>query len=158
MDAMPERSARFICRGHNRFPPGPKLLCLDHEERIVLYRANRGWTVEAALTIALFLVVQAFFSGLSLGARADTLDPSGGVICFGSGSAASDPLPSSQDRSHLVDCCTLGCPMIGGLAAPHTAGAAAPHVFADAAPAFFAAHLPGRFELSPLRSRAPPRA
>jgi len=124
----------------------------------VLHRAKRGWTVETALTIALFLLVQAFFSGLSLGARADTLDPAAGVICFGSSPSASDPRPTTQDRSHLVDCCSLGCPMIGGLPAPQAAITAAPHVFADIAPAIAAEHLPGRFELSPLRSRAPPSA
>lgn len=124
----------------------------------MLHRAKQGWTVETALTIALFLVVQAFFSGLSLGARADTFLPANGVICFGSGASASDPLPTTQDRSHLVDCCTLGCPMLGGLPAPQAASATAPRVFADAVPTNAAEHLPGRFELSPLRSRAPPSA
>lgn len=122
----------------------------------MLQRARRGWTIDAALTIALFLVVQAFVSGLSLGARADTLVPAG-AIC---GSAA--PVERDSGGSggiHLVDCCTLGCPMVGGAAAPEPLSA--PQRLALAAtmerPAPASEHRPGRFELSPLRSRAPPR-
>ncbi|MCX5512493.1 hypothetical protein [Kaistia algarum] len=123
------------------------------------HRRSRGWSVEVALTVALFLVVQAFFSGLSIGARADTLGSAGEVLCLGSRSLSAETPSSPSDRDHLADCCTLGCPMLGGLPAPQAAAASVPPVLAGlAARASHEAHQPGRFELSPLHSRAPPEA
>ena len=120
---------------------------------------NRTWSIEAALFVALFLVVQAFFSGLALGARADvTLSP-GETLCLGSGGAATVTPFAPSNRVHLADCCTLGCPMLGGMPAPQAAGLAHPSVLAGLVSAPSGnAHDPGRFELSPLRSRAPPEA
>ena len=123
-----------------------------------MHRRHPMGTKDAAIVVALFLVVQALFSGLSLGARADTLALPPGVLCLGAGTAAPDA-GGNADRTHLVDCCTLGCPMLGGLPLPQPASA--PHAPARgslAGPLELEAHLPGRFELSPLRSRAPPRA
>lgn len=123
----------------------------------LLRRQHR--TMDVALILALFLVVQALFSGFSIGARAETL-PAAGVLCLGSGQAA--PASDSDPRSglHLVDCCTLGCPMVGGAAAPEPAGVplrlTSPRS-ANLVPVLHA-HDPGRAELSPLRSRAPPLA
>jgi hypothetical protein len=120
---------------------------------------RRGWSIETALLVALFLVVQAFFSGLSIGARADTVAPSGAVLCLGNVPASADGPSAPADRDHLADCCTLGCPMLGGLPAPAGAAAMAPPVLAGLAPRFSGeGHKPGRFELSPLHSRAPPEA
>lgn len=123
-----------------------------------MYRRHPMGTKDVALAVAIFMVVQALFSGLSLGARADTLAFPPGILCIGAESAAADP-GGSADRTHLVDCCTLGCPMLGGLPLPQPAAVqAAPALTGHAVPLALTAHLPGRFELSPLRSRAPPAA
>lgn len=122
----------------------------------MLRQTRRGWNIDTALTIALFLVVQAFLSGLSLGARADTLDPAG-VICGSSAPLQRDA--GGNSGIHLVDCCTLGCPMVGGAAAPEPESTPQRLVLAATLenPAPVREHKPGRFELSPLHSRAPPR-
>jgi hypothetical protein len=91
----------------------------------VRHRNRRGWPIEAALTVALFLVVQAFVSGLSIGARADTLNPTG-VLCLGAGSTTGDSSSDPASLIHLTDCCTLGCPMLGGLPLPEAAIAPGP--------------------------------
>ena len=112
---------------------------------------------DTALIVALFLVVQAFVSGLSIGARAETL-PAGTILCLGSGGVASADDPARAGL-HLIDCCTLGCPMLGG-ALPQPASAALPATIVKAAETavFAAEHLSGRSELAPLHSRAPPYA
>ena len=123
-----------------------------------MHRRHPMWKKDAALAVAIFMVVQALFSGLSLGARADTLPFQPGILCIGAETAAADP-GGNADRTHLIDCCTLGCPMLGGLSLPQPAAVqAAPALTGHVVPPELTAHLPGRFELSPLRSRAPPAA
>ncbi|SHE77395.1 hypothetical protein SAMN02745157_0908 [Kaistia soli DSM 19436] len=112
------------------------------------------------MLVALFLVVQALFSGVAAGARAD-VSLSGDVICSSSGGwSVAGPAGQPSDRTHLVDCCTLGCPMLGG-AVPGPVAFSPPvhiHVLATlGAPASDHAVLV-RAELAPLRSRAPPQA
>jgi hypothetical protein len=142
-----------------RFQGSANLLWLSPEETIVQHRRTRGWSIEMALTVALFLVVQAFFSGLSIGARADTFASAGDILCLGGRSLSAETPSSPPNRDHLADCCALGCPMLGGLPAPQAAAAAVPRVLAGlAVGASLEAHQPGRFELSPLHSRAPPEA
>lgn len=65
----------------------------------------------------MMLVVQALMSGLSLGARAASLDTDafGGIICTtDAGKIADARSPGGSAPSHLVDCCTFGCSMVGG--------------------------------------------
>lgn len=72
-------------------------------------------TVEAAMLVALMLVVQAFFSGLSLGANAAPLqrDAFGQVICTTDGGRLAASEQPGAPAHHPADCCTLGCSMVG---------------------------------------------
>ncbi|MCX5495466.1 hypothetical protein OSH11_12175 [Kaistia dalseonensis] len=119
---------------------------------------RQGLSVEVTLLVALLLLVQAFFSGLSIGSKAVAAELATGVLCSTIGTRSA-PIEQPAGRNHLVDCCTLGCSMVGGQPLPETA--ALP--FATARPV--AAGLRGRLdaaglqraELAPLHTRAPPR-
>lgn len=121
---------------------------------------SRGLSADTAILVALFLVVQALFSGLATGARANSADSGTTILCGSDRSmrgGAADPL---ADRSHLIDCCTFGCPMLGGALPPPVLPALPCHVAGSQAiliPAA-SAQLTLRAELAPLRSRAPPKA
>ncbi|HWJ75378.1 MAG TPA: hypothetical protein VNX29_19630 [Kaistia sp.] len=112
------------------------------------------------MLVALFLVIQALLSGLATGAQAEIALRSD-VIC-GSAGASSSAAPAGQpaNRTHLVDCCTLGCPMIGG-AVPGPVALVLPGTLHELAvlqaPVSEQSGLE-RSELAPLRSRAPPQA
>ncbi len=119
--------------------------------------ARRGVRGEAALLLALLLLIEGLFGGLAIGARADTA-AAFGVIC--STDHQSDTAKPGRHGTALSDCCTLGCPMFGGglpdtgaltLAIPSLPDALA------ATPAGTGASL-ARAELAPLHSRAPPAA
>lgn len=120
---------------------------------------GRGlWRRDAALIVALFLVVQALVSGFATGARAAEPALSREVIC---GTLAYDRAPDGPaGLVHLIDCCTLGCPMVGGgvppLAHPPLARSAGAILVT---PQPLSAEGSGRrFELAPVLSRAPPVA
>ena len=120
---------------------------------------RRGlWRRDAALIVALFLVVQALVSGFATGARASEPALSRDVICGTLSPDRGTDAPSGL--VHLLDCCTLGCPMVGA-AAPSPAHPP----LARSLPAILVAALPvaiggsgPRFELAPVLSRAPPFA
>ncbi len=84
-------------------------------------RTAQGRRSEAALFIALMLVVQALLSGLSLGLSAAPvdsiwqLDASGRIICTRDGGAATTPGEPGTPHHNAADCCTLGCSMVGAL-------------------------------------------
>ena len=120
---------------------------------------RRGlWRRDAALIVALFLVVQALVSGFATGARASEPALSRDVIC---GTLSPDRAADAPaGLVHLLDCCTLGCPMVGA-AAPSPAhpplARKAVAILAAEVPASAGASGP-RFELAPVLSRAPPAA
>ncbi len=114
---------------------------------------------EAALLLALVLVVQALFGGLALGAHADTTAARLRILC-GTGRTAHADLPApGGTAASFSGCCTLGCPLQGGFMPPTSARLPLP-----AAPMLRAEWPAGeratsrRAELMPLRSRAPPRS
>jgi hypothetical protein len=115
--------------------------------------------VEVTLLVALLLVVQAFFSGLSLGGRAEASER--GVLCTTDGGTLSPGRSSNpSDLAHLIDCCTLGCSMVGGQPLPEAAALPLPAnlVFAHSGrPAGRGVPIV-RAELAPLNTRAPPRS
>lgn len=119
---------------------------------------GRQMRADAAILVALFLVVQAFAAGFAGGARADTALAGLDVICAGDGSSGSASGSPAGDLLHLADCCTLGCPMIGGL--PPAAAAPLHHppgVASEKAGLRHDASPVRRAELAPLNTRAPPR-
>lgn len=121
---------------------------------------RRGrYSVDVAFVVALFLAVQAFLSGAALGVRAAAPDPLA-ILCSTAVVDRSDASPAGGGLAHLVDCCTLGCPMLGGLV-PHPAAApVAPTrlvvTLSRRQPELWP--LPARAELAPLVARAPPLA
>ena len=125
-----------------------------------MMRARRQglWRRDAALIVALFLVVQALVSGFATGARASEPALSRDVICGTLSPDRGTDAPSGL--VHLLDCCTLGCPMVGA-AAPAPAhpplARKVAGIFVAAQPASPGASGP-RFELAPVHSRAPPVA
>lgn len=125
-----------------------------------MMRAGRRglWRKDAALIVALFLVVQALVSGFATGVRASEPALSQDVICGTLSSDRGSDVPPGL--VHLIDCCTLGCPMVGASAPPP-----AHPPLARSAPALVVAAVPAstgesgpRFELAPVLSRAPPAA
>ena len=84
-------------------------------------RTAPGRRSEAALFVALMLVVQALLSGLSLGLSAAAsdnlwqLDASGRIICTRDGGTATTPGEPGTPHHNAADCCTLGCSMVGAL-------------------------------------------
>jgi hypothetical protein len=125
-----------------------------------MMRARRQglWRRDAALIVALFLVVQALVSGFATGARAAAPVLPADVIC---GTLSPDRATGAQaGLVHLLDCCTLGCPMVGA-AAPSPAhpplARSLPVILVAAQPVAIGGSGP-RFELAPVLSRAPPVA
>lgn len=125
-----------------------------------MMRARRQglWRRDAAVIVALFLVVQALVSGFATGARAAAPMLPADVIC--GTLSPGQPNDAPAGLVHLLDCCTLGCPMVGA-AAPSPAHPP----LARSLPAILVAALPvtiggsgPRFELAPVLSRAPPVA
>ncbi len=84
-------------------------------------RIARRARSEAALFVALMLVVQALLSGLSLGLGAASsdgiwqIDASGLIICTRDGGTATAPGEPGTAHHGSTDCCTLGCSMVGAL-------------------------------------------
>lgn len=119
----------------------------------------RGISADAAIFVALFLVVQALFTGLASGASADVAAAGIGVVCNSGGALGSSPADQADRRVRLADCCTLGCPMLGGT--PPSPAAPALHGILAAVPVRTVrlADPPPvqRAELQPLNTRAPPR-
>jgi hypothetical protein len=72
-----------------------------------------GGSAEAAIFVALMLVVQSLLSGLSLGAQASTLPTDALVICTTDGARLAQPSPDGIAHHAGTDCCTLGCSMVG---------------------------------------------
>ncbi len=114
---------------------------------------------EAALLLALVMVVQALFGGLALAAHADTAAARLRILCSSGRAVHADlPAPGGAPAS-FSGCCTLGCPLQGGFMPP-----AATRLPLPAAPAMRADWPAGerasirRAELMPLNSRAPPRS
>lgn len=110
------------------------------------------------LCVALFLLVQAFVSGISIGARAGTPELSLGVICSTIGTKAPNGGQPS-DPTHFNDCCTLGCSMVGGQPLPESATLELPSAtpLVLHAPSAARSIEVARFELAPLHTRAPPK-
>ncbi|SHG37024.1 hypothetical protein SAMN02745157_4139 [Kaistia soli DSM 19436] len=120
---------------------------------------RRRYSVDVAFVVALFLAVQAFISGAALGARAASPDPLA-ILCSTAAVDRSDASAPAGGVAHLVDCCTLGCPMLGGLT-PQPVAAPAPSsrvviALSKRQPEIW--RLPARSELAPLVARAPPPA
>ena len=120
--------------------------------------AKCGWRGEAALLLACLMLIEALFGGLAIGARAETVPPGFTILC--SGTVVSGPALPGGHGSHIPDCCTLGCPMLGGFLP--AAAVADPHVppaleGPRRLPSGEASTL-ARAELAPLHSRAPPAA
>ncbi|WP_353619921.1 DUF2946 family protein [Mesorhizobium sp. BR1-1-16] len=130
--------------------------------RAAMTRTQRrgGLADDAVMLVALFLVIQALLSGLATGAQAEIALRSD-VICGSAGSSSSaGPASQPSNRTHLVDCCTLGCPMTGG-AVPTPAAFVLPgtsHELAVLEAAVSKQDGLERSELAPLHSRAPPDA
>jgi hypothetical protein len=79
--------------------------------------SNR-WTATLA---ALLFALQVLFTGLAGSAQAHDLprDQFGNVICSpADGSTAHAGMDDAGHSSGKLDCCTLGCPMVGGAMAP----------------------------------------
>lgn len=116
------------------------------------------WRRDAALIVALFLVVQALVSGFATGARAAEPAFAQDVICGTLSPARAADAPAGL--VHLLDCCTLGCPMVGAAAPPPAhppLSRSALAIVVASQPA--STHEGGRrFELAPVLSRAPPSA
>jgi hypothetical protein len=76
---------------------------------------RREWTARFA---ALLLVVQAVLLAFSTGATAEPVvrDQFGNVICSPSASGEHGGSTSHERHGGGFDCCTVGCPMFGGLA------------------------------------------
>ena len=121
---------------------------------------RQGLCVEVALVMALLLVLQAFFGGLSLGSMAEAQERiPGGILCGTTGpDKAGDPLDAADLRHHVADCCVLGCPMGGALPIGESARPEGPTHALSRAPLGRPSSHPAlkRAELLPRRSRAPP--
>ena len=115
---------------------------------------------EAALFVALMLVVQALLSGLSLGLSAAPLErDAAGILCVRDGGTATDQSQPGAPHHSGADCCTLGCSMVGALVPLLPADAAtypAPPRAMGAGVALAKAP-PQSEQRSPQNPRAPPR-
>ncbi len=76
----------------------------------------RRWKTCTALVVAYLLVFQLLILGVAVGAQASVVGSAGadGILCTASGAHSSDA-PTEDDRGHIGQCCTVGCPMLGGL-------------------------------------------
>ena len=76
----------------------------------------RRWKTCTALVVAYLLVFQLLILGVAVGAQASAAGPAGpdGILCSSSASHSSEA-PAEGDSGHLGQCCTVGCPMLGGL-------------------------------------------
>jgi hypothetical protein len=110
-----------------------------------------------AFFVALLLVVQALFSGLSIGARAADATSPIGVLCTRDGPGTNSGTPDPASHS-ATDCCTFGCSMVGGAAAPVPDETASVPAGIRLASAAFVPDAPptARSELYPRHARAPP--
>ncbi|HWJ74848.1 MAG TPA: hypothetical protein VNX29_16935 [Kaistia sp.] len=115
---------------------------------------------EGAMFIALMLVVQALISGLSLGgAAAQPDDAFGQIICATGAATQATPDQPAVPARHGLDCCTLGCSMVGALAPPLVGDAwSHPGPARDAGAIVARTEAPkDAAERTPQNPRAPPR-
>lgn len=125
-------------------------------------RLRQGLSAEATLFVALMLVVQILLSGLSLGAKAATLDPDAfsHVLCTADGAiSASSQSPDGSSVAHEIDCCTFGCSMVGGAvpSAPDDGGALLNNRSFSKGPVPKSAGPAALVQRTPQNPRAPPR-
>ena len=129
---------------------------VEETERVTS-RRKQG-SADAALFMALFLVVQALLAGLATGARAETVPAGFGVICGSGGLTHIGDGDDERSPAHAPDCCSFGCPMVGGALPPPALATLAlvGTVFFVTARVEPASAAEKRAELSPVLSRAPP--
>ncbi|MFI5407715.1 DUF2946 family protein [Kaistia sp. UC242_56] len=124
-------------------------------------RLRQGLSAEVTLFVAFMLVIQLLFSGLSLGARAATLD-SGAlshVLCTSEGrTVAAGSSTDDAPIAHAIDCCTFGCSMVGGAVptAPDESAALINRLRFVTKPAPASPRLVAHVERKPQNPRAPP--
>lgn len=120
----------------------------------------RSWKSCTALVVAYLLVFQLLILGVAVGAQASVAGTAGadGLLCTSSESHPSEA-PAQGDSGHLGQCCTVGCPMLGGLGlAPPLLSHGVPAAFATAfEPAALEAACPDPKRAgSSFSARAPP--
>ncbi|MGU3493619.1 hypothetical protein ACLBXM_06200 [Xanthobacteraceae bacterium A53D] len=119
-------------------------------------RQNQTWRYLTALGVAYLLVFQLLLIGVSAGSRI-TLDPTSdqAILCLG----AKTDAESSGDQHELPPCCSIACPMVGGLGAPPLPPSDASLVdfvhLAPVLPPTVAASL-SQHDAAPFRARGPP--
>ncbi|MCX5518378.1 DUF2946 family protein [Kaistia defluvii] len=125
------------------------------------HRLRQGLSAEVTLFVAFMLVIQVLFSGLSLGARAATLDSGalGHVLCTTEGRTVAAGSPTDDaPPAHAFDCCTFGCSMVGGAVppAPDESAALTNRLLFVSKPAPASPRLVAHVERKPHNPRAPP--
>lgn len=125
------------------------------------HRLRQGLSAEVTLFVAFMLVIQVLFSGLSLGARAATLDSDAmsRILCTSDGGKiAAGGSTDGSPSTHYLDCCTFGCSMVGGAvpSAPDDDVALVNRLQFVTSPAPASPRLVAHFERKPQNPRAPP--
>ena len=117
----------------------------------------KAWRSWVACVAAYMIFVQALATSAAMARAPVTPDGVALIICTHDGAV---PDPAAPDHSsHQMDCCGLGCPMLGGFAVLPTAGEAIEpisFVIAPSEPATLAGGPLGRSQRQPRQSRAPP--